>query len=408
MSKCIFFCVPAHGHVNAQLALVDALVKKGEKVIYYCAPAFREKIEKTGAEFRPFATSADSMVTDMGEIVGFNAIKIARMVMDVSNEVIGIASRIVREEKPAYVVSDVITYFGMAAAEANKVPLITFFPVFCSTPLIADCVPFSFILRILWQALTAPIDMIAFIAGAAKLKKHFAGNPIGIFNPFSRASSLNLISISRQFQFKEKLFPDGKYVFTGPMLFYGREKADFPVEKFAGKKVIYISLGTVYHRNPQFFEECIKAFGDTDYAVIMSMFDGPEKMLKTDTGLPGNFIVQKYVPQLQVLKYTDVFITHAGMNSVQEAMYFGVPIIAVPQSTDQYLNGSRAAQIGAGIYFDRGTVKASVLRRAVEKVLANPAYKEKAKLQGDEARKAGGVETAMKAIEGFKQRNSIL
>jgi MGT family glycosyltransferase len=192
------------------------------------------------------------------------------------------------------------------------------------------------------------------------------------------------------------------------MLFYGRENADFPVEQLKGRRVVYISLGTVYHRNPRFFEECIKAFGETDYMVIMSMPDGPEKMLKTATGLPGNFTVQKYVPQLQVLKYTDVFITHAGMNSVQESLYFGVPMVIVPQSTDQYLNGSRAAQLGAGIYFDRGTVKASELRKAVEKVLANPGYKEKAKLQGDEARKAGGVEAAMRAIESFKQINNIL
>jgi MGT family glycosyltransferase len=250
--------------------------------------------------------------------------------------------------------------------------------------------------------------MIGYLAGAAKLKKYFTGKPLGLPNAFARASSLNLVAISRQFQYKEKLFPADKYVFTGPMLFYGREKADFPVEKLEGKKVIYISLGTVYHRNPRFFEECVKAFSDCNYMVVMSMPEGASKMLKPGTGLPDCFIVSGYVPQLQVLQFTDVFITHAGMNSVQEAMYFGVPIIAVPQSTDQYLNGSRAAQLGAGIYFDRGVVKASELRKAVEKVLANPAYKEKAKLQGDEARRAGGVETALKAIEGFKVRNNIV
>lgn len=408
MSKVIFFCVPAHGHVNAQLGLMDALVKKGEKVICYCAPSFREKIEKTKAEFRPFITSADSIVENLGHVVGLNAVKIARMVMDVSNEVIEKSIKIVREEKPDYVISDIITYYGPAAAGANKVPHITFFPVFCATPAIINSVPLSFTLRMLGMTLAAPLDIIKFMIASAKLNKYLAGNPITVLNPFSRPSELNLIAISRQFQFKEKLFPADKYVFTGPMPFFGRETADFPVERLKGKKVIYISLGTVYHRNAQFFEECVKAFSDCNYMVVISMPEGAAKMLKPGTGLPDCFIVRNYIPQLQVLQHADVFITHAGMNSIQEAMYFGVPVIAVPQSTDQFLNGSRAAQLGAGIYFDRGVVKASELRAAVEKVLANHSYGEKAKLQGDEARKAGGVETALRAIEAFKVRHNIL
>jgi MGT family glycosyltransferase len=408
MSKVIFFCVPAHGHVNAQLGLVEALVKNGEKVIYCCAPAFRDKIEKTGAEFRPFITPADSIVSDLGNVVGMNPVTVARMVMDVSNVMLGQAIKIIKHEKPDYAVSDVITYFGSAAAESCGVPLITFFPVFAATPAIFDCVPPAFILRMIWFTLISPVDTLRFAIGAGRLKKHFRADPINLLNPFSRTSSLNIISISRKFQYKDNLFPPDKYVFTGLMPFFGREKADFPLEKLAGKKTIYISLGTVYHRNPGFFEECVKAFSDSPHNVVVSMPEGTAKMLKPGTGLPDHFIVRNYVPQLQVLQHSDVFITHGGMNSIQEAMYFGVPVITVPQATDQYLNGSRAAGLGAGIYFDRRVVKASDLRKAVEKVLANPAYKEKAKLQGDEARKAGGAETALKAIAVFRQKNNIL
>lgn len=408
MSKCIFFCVPAHGHVNAQLGLVEALVKKGEKVIYCCAPAFREKIEKTGAEFRPFVTPGDSAVENLGHIIGHNAIKIARMVMDASNEAVETAARIVRDEKPDYAVSDLLTYYGAAAAESNNVPLITFFPVFCATPGIAGSVPFSFILGIFGQALAAPVDLIKFLFGAAKLNKYLKRNRIGMFNPFSRTSDLNLVSISRHFQFKESLFPEGKFVFTGPMIFPGREKADFPVEKLRGKKTVYISLGTVYHRNPRFFEECVRAFGDSEYMVVMSMPGGAESMLKQDTGLPEHFIVRNHIPQLQVLQHADVFITHAGMNSIQEAMYFGVPVVAVPQATDQFLNAGRAVKLGAGIYINKSTPKAAELRSAVEKVLNDPSYKEKAKLEGVEARKAGGAAAALAAIEAFKVKNGIM
>jgi UDP:flavonoid glycosyltransferase YjiC (YdhE family) len=52
MSKVLFFCIPAHGHVNPTLPLVEKLVENGEQVVYYCADEFRAKIEQTGAEFR--------------------------------------------------------------------------------------------------------------------------------------------------------------------------------------------------------------------------------------------------------------------------------------------------------------------------------------------------------------------
>ncbi|MGB8455342.1 MAG: hypothetical protein WCD89_23800 [Anaerocolumna sp.] len=48
-----FFNIPAHGHINPTLPIVNELVKRGETIIYYSTEAFREKIEKTGAKYKP-------------------------------------------------------------------------------------------------------------------------------------------------------------------------------------------------------------------------------------------------------------------------------------------------------------------------------------------------------------------
>jgi UDP:flavonoid glycosyltransferase YjiC (YdhE family) len=42
--------------------------------------------------------------------------------------------------------------------------------------------------------------------------------------------------------------------------------------------------------------------------------------------IPANFIVQASVPQLEILQRAGLFITHGGMNSASEAMYYGVPL----------------------------------------------------------------------------------
>jgi UDP:flavonoid glycosyltransferase YjiC (YdhE family) len=53
MGKVLFLNYPGEGHVNPTIALVEELLKKGEEVVYYCIEEYRNKIEKTGATFRP-------------------------------------------------------------------------------------------------------------------------------------------------------------------------------------------------------------------------------------------------------------------------------------------------------------------------------------------------------------------
>ena len=54
MGKAVFCNFPAHGGINPLLATTAELVSRGEKIIYYCTEEFKQKIEKTGAEFRPY------------------------------------------------------------------------------------------------------------------------------------------------------------------------------------------------------------------------------------------------------------------------------------------------------------------------------------------------------------------
>ncbi len=54
MRTAVFCNFPAHGGINPLLATATELVKRGERVVYFCTEEFKDKIEKTGAEFRPY------------------------------------------------------------------------------------------------------------------------------------------------------------------------------------------------------------------------------------------------------------------------------------------------------------------------------------------------------------------
>jgi MGT family glycosyltransferase len=119
---------------------------------------------------------------------------------------------------------------------------------------------------------------------------------------------------------------------------------------------------------------------------------------------PDNFIVAETFPQLEILKHADIFVTPAGLNSLHEALWFGVPMVAVPQHFEQLHNAEAMARGGAGIVLDAeshgGTVSPEELRRAVETITADLAgYKSRAATLGQSLRDAGGFVEAANRIE---------
>src|SRR5947208_16544855 len=77
VSKALFFNIPAHGHTYPTLPLVAELVRRGEQVVYYSSPAFRQAIEQAGAMFRNSVTPFLNDETQIDE----NMVKVAYMLL---------------------------------------------------------------------------------------------------------------------------------------------------------------------------------------------------------------------------------------------------------------------------------------------------------------------------------------
>ena len=135
-----------------------------------------------------------------------------------------------------------------------------------------------------------------------------------------------------------------------------------------------------------------------DLTVIMSI--GNKTDIKDLEKIPENFKVYNYVPQLEVLKKVDLFITHGGMNSSSEGLYNDVPLIVVPQFGDQAIVANRVADLKAGLaLIGDENLTPSTISKAVDKVLSCNLYKENAQKIGKSLRELNGYKEAANLIK---------
>lgn len=91
------------------------------------------------------------------------------------------------------------------------------------------------------------------------------------------------------------------------------------------------------------------------------------------------------------------------MNSTSEGLYYGVPLIVLPQSADQPMVARRVAEINAGIYLNQEGLIAGDLREAAERVLKDASIRKACVEIGDSFRSAGGYHRAVEEIFAYKR-----
>ncbi|XP_016975459.2 UDP-glucosyltransferase 2 [Drosophila rhopaloa] len=91
---------------------------------------------------------------------------------------------------------------------------------------------------------------------------------------------------------------------------------------------------------------------------------------------PSNVFISKWFPQPDILAHPNVklFITHGGLLSTIESVYFGKPVLGLPVFYDQHLNVLRAKQAGYGLSANLWSANATELTSLIQELLGNPSY----------------------------------
>ena len=365
MSRIVFSSIPAHGHTNPTLGVVRELTARGHEVLYYSYTPFREKIEAAGARFIACdAFDAEQRLTqEEGTRIGSDLALSTRVLVDTTLALDDMVCAEMERLKPDCIVADSMAVWGKAVAMKLGIPFV------CSTTTFAFNQHSA---KIMKQSVGQMVSMMFSMPKISKQIKRLQdrGYPVkSILDIISNDDTTHtIVYTSPQFQPCAETFSD-KYAFVGPSI----RPAAGEVEK-TGEKLVYISMGTVNNDMLPLYRNCIEALKDTPYQVILSV--GGQVDPAQFGKLPENIAVYPSVDQIAVLEKADVFLSHCGMNSVSESLYHRVPLVMLPQTSEQGGVAVRTAQLGAGIRLEKTTPQA--IRAAVETVLKDPAYRKNA------------------------------
>jgi MGT family glycosyltransferase len=401
MAKYLMFNLPHRGNVHPTLAIGQELAARGNVVVYYLAEEFRPVIEMTGVDFRGYASSLPDIhgttLENPVDLVKQDAIAVLALhLVDECRSLIPQVLADVRDELPDAILYGPLAVWGRIIAHILHIPAIFVHPGYS-----VDETSFPF-----------DAASMAYLTAQMAQSCQFVDELCADYNvaPFDMQSSFlheeSLIIRCLPDFFRGDGLPDrNSDRFVGPCILPRQEPGFFPLHEIRQKLTLYISLGTLYNNHPEFYNLCFQAFARSSWQVIQAIGSqvSPDRLEPA----PKNFFVYPYVPQLDVLERTNVFISHGGINSTMEALYYGVPLVVVPRSPEQMAIARRIVELGLGLALDPDLLDVHTLREAVAQVMSNPVYHMNAQKMQKVVQKSGGSKVAADTITDFVSTSSM-
>ncbi len=383
------FSIAAHGHVNPSLEVIRELVARGHRVTYGIPPAFAGKVAATGALPVPYTSTLPGPDADP-EAWGSTLLDNVEPFLDDAIQALPQLIRAYAGDEPDLVLHDIASYPARVLAHRWGVPAISLSP-----NLVAWDGYEEEVTEPMWAE---PRKTERGRAYYARFEAWLAENGITQHpDPFAGRPARSLVLIPKALQPHADRVDERVHTFVGACQGDRADQGDW--QRPAGaEKVVLVSLGSAFTKQPGFYRACLRAFGDLPgWHLVLQIGRHVDPAELGD--VPANVEVHSWVPQLAVLRQADLFVTHAGAGGSQEGLATATPMIAVPQAVDQFGNADMLQSLGVARRLPTEEATADSLREAALALTGDPEVARRLKEIRAAMAEEGGTRRAADLIE---------
>jgi MGT family glycosyltransferase len=415
--KVLLASIPATGHFNPLLVVARILKNAGHEPAIYTSKLFRDKTEAAGIPFFPLPADADQVVQDKiadflkrnryaagpeerlsifksvfvdpmpFQFRGLQAVlrKFPADLVMYETGFCGVFPLLLgpRSERPA------CAYLGISALTLPREDGAPWGPGLIPTKDPAKWEEYAKVAQEINEQKELPLKQYT-DRRLAELGR--PGLPGGVFESAALLADIILQPCGPSFEppLRE---PAPKVHFIGPLVPEG--SGDVPQglkeAKMAGRKVVLVSQGTIANNDlGKLLAPVIQAFGDREDFLVLATTGG-KAIEEIPCSIPSNTVASKFLNFSAILSYVDVLVAYASYGTVTQALSFGVPMVVAGKGEDKPEVAARVTWTGCGIDLATDNPTPEQVRDAVDRILAQPAYRARA---GELAQESARHDTA--------------
>ncbi|GAA4475391.1 glycosyltransferase [Phytohabitans houttuyneae] len=408
MARYLLASTPVHGHVAPMANIAATLVRAGHRVRFLTGALFHDAIAATGGQHVALPASADYDARDMDAAFPGRTTRsgLRKLTFDVQHTFVkpvraqADALRALLDAEPVDAVLAETGFLGVLPLLVDprpRRPPVVSVGITVLTLSSRDTAPFGLGLppsssaagRVRNRLLNLLVRRAVFGPNQRRLNRTLRAMDLphspAFFLDWPRLADRILQLSVRGFEYPRSDLPS-QVRFVGPPPAHDAIRNQKPppwwhellAARGTGRPVVHVTQGTVDTSDlNRVIGPALHALADKDVFVVVTT-GGPDPAQLSGV-LPANARAATYVPYADLLPHVDLAITNGGFGGTQLMLAHGIPLVVAGDTEDKLEVAGRVAASGAGINLRTGTPTTPALASAVETILRNPTYRQRAR-----------------------------